>query len=102
MSNFSKAPKGWRYGMKVWVVAEHRFEWFEIKHICDSEKTALARWKELRDELIKDNREMVKHCKKELQDAAEYKNNITMLKNLKPGELCKCDCPDIKGWRVEP
>lgn len=86
----------------VWVVAESRFEWYEIKHICGNEKVALQRWNELRLELIADNQEMVKSCKKDGRiDPGIWSNNITLLHNMNPGDSPHCDYPDLKEWVVE-
>jgi hypothetical protein len=87
----------------VWVVAEHRFEWFDVKHVCGSKQTALQRWREIRDDLIKEAQDMVEHCEEEgLGYEKGWEKVVRMLQNLKPGELCECDCPDIKEWEVEP
>ena len=85
----------------VWVVAESRFEWYEIRHICSSKEIALQRWAELRDELIQGYQDMVEHCIKEgYHDADSWQKNIDALKNMKPGESCACDYPDLKEWNV--
>jgi hypothetical protein len=87
--------------MKVWVVAESRFEWFEIKHICASKEVALKRWEELRAVQIKENQEMVDYCKEGGVEGSDWQDYITKLKNLTPGETCDCNCPDLKEWEVE-
>ena len=86
----------------VWVVAESRFEWYEIRYICSSKEVALQRWVELRDELINGFQEMVEYCiKEDYHDADDWRKRIDTLKNLKPGESCDCDYPDLKEWGVE-
>jgi hypothetical protein len=85
----------------VWVVAESRFEWYEIKHICSTMKIALMRWNELRLKLIKENQEMVEDCVKNNYDPIPWSTNITFLHNLNPGDECNCDYPDLKEWVVE-
>ena len=85
----------------VWVVAESRFEWYEIRHICSSKEIALQRWAELRDELIQGYQDMVEHCIKEgYHDADSWQKDIDALKNMKPGESCACDYPDLKEWNI--
>jgi hypothetical protein len=87
---------------KVWIVAESRFEWYEVKHVCSSKEIALKRWEELRDELINWFQEMVEHCiKEDYHDADDWRKRIDTLKNLKPGESCDCDYPDLQEWGVE-
>jgi hypothetical protein len=86
----------------VWVVAESRFEWYEVKHICASKEVALQHWTELRDELIKGNQEMVEHCIREgFTDGKDWQKNIELLKELIPGESCMCDYPDLREWELE-
>jgi hypothetical protein len=86
----------------VWVVAESRFEWYEVKHICVSKEVALQRWVELRDELVKGNQEMVEYCIREgFTDGKDWQKNIELLKELKPGDSCQCDYPDLKEWELE-
>lgn len=86
---------------KVWIVAESTFEWYTIKHVCGSKETALKRWNELRDDMIKENQDMVEYEKREGYDAGEWQEDIIKLQNLKPGESCHCDYPDLKEWEVE-
>lgn len=89
--------------MKVWVVSEYGFDFHIIKYICGSYKTAIKRWEELRDEMIKENQDMVVFCQTEgYSDAAIWEKYVALLQNLKPGELCDCDCPEIKEWEIEP
>lgn len=85
----------------VWLVAESRFEWFEVKHICLTKETALKRWTELRDELIEGFKNMVEYCARENYDSSDWQHDIHMLQNLKPGERCDCDYPYIEEWKVE-
>jgi hypothetical protein len=88
-------------GKTVWIVAESRFEWYEIKYICSSKEIALKKWEELRDELIKGNQEMVEYCLKEgFKDGKDWQKNIELLQELKPGESCACDYPDLKEWKI--
>jgi hypothetical protein len=100
----------WVYKMtktKIWVVSESRFEGDIIRYICGSKKTALKRWGEVRDNLIKENKHMVEHCEKQsYNDAADWQNNVAVLQNMKPGELPdldkRLDCPYLEEWSVEP
>jgi hypothetical protein len=85
----------------VWVVAESRFEWYEIRHICGDMKTATRRWNEVCLELIKENQEMVEYCIENNYSPNPWSANITLLHNLNPGDECNCDYPDLKEWVVE-
>lgn len=86
----------------VWVVAESRFEWYEIKHICGNEMAARMMWDKLRLELIKENQEMVEHCKQSgMIDPGVWSENITLLHNMNPGDILRCDYPDLKEWVLE-
>lgn len=89
--------------MKVWVVAESRFEWYEIKHICKTREKAVELWEKLREELIKGNREMVCHDLREGIDYSDWENDVIVLQNLIPGQIpeSRCDYPDLKGWVLE-
>lgn len=87
--------------MKVWIVAESRFEWYEIKHICSNMKIALKRWDELRLSLIKENQEMVEYCTENNYNPVPWSNNITLLHNMDPGDSPYCDYPDLKEWAIE-
>jgi hypothetical protein len=80
----------------VWVVAESRFEWYGIKHICGDEKVALQRWNELRLKLIKENKRMV-----DGGYGDPWSDNITLLHNMNPGDSIECDYPDLKEWVLE-
>ena len=92
-------------GNEVWIVAESRFEWYTVKYICSSKEIAIKRWEELRGEMIQDNQRMVDANKQYLIDYGYYDNcwekHIEMLQNLKPGERCDCDYPDLQRWDVE-
>ena len=85
----------------VWVVAESRFEWYEIKHICGSEKVALRRWNELRLEIIKKNVDMVKSCIEDKCNPEPWSDAITLLHNMNPCDAPHCDYPDLKEWVLE-
>ena len=85
----------------VWVVAESRFEWYEIKHICSNEKTARILWDKLRLEFIKRNQEMVKYCNETNSSPEPWSRDITLLHNMNPGDSPQCDYPDLKEWVVK-
>ena len=86
----------------VWIVAESRFEWYEIKHVCLSKEVAWQKWEGLRSELIADNQEMVDWCSDNDYDPEPWKQNIIMLQKLNPGDSpeSRCDYPDIKELTV--
>jgi len=88
---------------KVWIVAESRFEWYTIKHICKTKETAIKRWTELRDALIKENKHMVEYDQKEGFDPSDWQRDINTLQTLNPGQepVPHCDYPDLKEWVVE-
>jgi hypothetical protein len=85
----------------VWVVAESRSEWYEIKHICATEKIALKFWNELRLELIKENYKVVDYCVKTNSSPEPWSSAISLLHNMNPGENPGCDYPDLQEWVVE-
>lgn len=87
----------------MWVVSEDRFEWSSITHICVSKETALKRWEEVRDKLIKENEEMIEYCKKEgYKDEYIWQGYNKELQTLEPGDPCDCDSPGLTEWVVEP
>ena len=85
----------------VWVVAESRFEWYEIKHICGNEMAARMLWDKLRLELIADNQKMIRWCEKEGTTSEPWSDNISLLHNMNPGDNPDCDYPDLKEWVLE-
>jgi hypothetical protein len=42
--------------MKVWLVGDCGCEHYNVRYICISKTTALKRWEEIRQELIKESR----------------------------------------------
>ena len=90
--------------MKVWIVSEGHFEGDIITNVCASKTLAVKYWEEMRDEMIKDNERMVKHCiESEYNDSDKWQNYITELQNLKPGDTPEeCyDYPKLEEWECE-
>jgi hypothetical protein len=50
--------------MKVWLVGDCGVDYHSVKHVCISKTTALKRWEEIRQELIKNALESMEYCKK--------------------------------------
>lgn len=90
--------------MKVWVVALSSFEGFDVRYICTSKETALERWREILNECLDQEIDMVNYCKENEYDLSirDWENNILLLSNLQPGESCDCDYPSMKEWECEP
>ncbi len=70
--------------MKVYLVGSRNCEGTDIMHVCLSKETALKRWEEIRQELIKNEEEILK----------EYPKNeivLRILKNLSETDYTKMD-----------
>lgn len=87
----------------VWLVAEIRRDWFEVKHICKTRENAVERWEEIREEMLIRVREMIEYINTEYKGVGVtgWLNDEIMLMNIKPGEHCRCDHPDLKEWELE-
>ena len=89
-------------GMKVYIVAESRFEWFTIRYVCATKELAESRWKELRDEMLKENLDMIEYDKREGYDPRAWERYNYLLLHTGPWEECHCECdkPVINEWDV--
>lgn len=89
--------------MKIWVVAEHSFEWFTVRYLCLSKETALERWKEIRDEMIEEMLDMIEYERKNNFSGGHWYENLRDLQIMHQGDsLDYCDYPYIREWEVEP
>ena len=89
---------------QVWLLAISRFEWYEVKHICQTKETALKLFEDLRQELIADNQRMIDHCNSDNIDATHWQDSKDALIRMIPGEKLNfnyCDYPDLQGWDLE-
>jgi len=75
--------------MKVWLVGTNDVEMTHIQHVCLSEKTALKRWNELRQDLIKDCQGQIDYMneKKETIGIGKYERMIKRLSEIDPKTL---------------
>ena len=67
--------------MNVWLVGIGDCESSEVKHVCKTEKLAVKKLFEERDELIKEWKRMIEFCKKE-NDKGGIKDYSDMIKKL--------------------
>jgi len=62
---------------KIYIIAEEAMDWYTIKHICGSEKTARKRFKDLKIEMLQRQLEMIMFA------ITEYINDAHLFKNKK-------------------
>lgn len=89
--------------MIVWVVAESRFEWYEILHICKDKETALGFFEEHRLKMIREVEHMIQYEKEEgyySKGTCSWESDLQMLIDLSPGDSCRCDHPDLREWVI--
>jgi hypothetical protein len=70
--------------MKVYLVGSHDCEFTNTRYTCFSKETAFKRWEEIRQELIKDKKELLEACPND-------KTTIRILKNLQETDPEKMD-----------
>jgi len=88
--------------MKVWLVGSAGYDFSDIQYVCLSYESALKRWYEIRDNLIKQAEDMIIYEHNEGCDFySGWEEHIILLQKLKPGETCQCDCPTIKEMEAE-
>jgi hypothetical protein len=75
--------------MKVWLVGTCDVEMTYVQHVCLSEKTALKRWNELRQNLIKEYQGQIDYMneKKETIGIGKYERMIKRLSETDPKTL---------------
>lgn len=89
--------------MKVWLVGSAGCDFSDIQYVCLSYESAVKRWYEIRNNLIKQAEDMIIYEHNEgYYFYGGWERNIKLLQNLKPGENCQCDCPTIEEMEVEP
>jgi hypothetical protein len=88
--------------MKVWLVGVSGYDEHSADYVCLSRESALKRWDEVRDNLIKRFADLVIFCKEKGYDyGSVWEEHIKSLQNLKPGEWCNCDSPFITEMETE-
>jgi hypothetical protein len=71
--------------MKVWLVGSNDVEMTYIQHVCLSEKTALRRWEEVRQALIKECQDSIEWSHKNNGLSLEmYERMLENLSNTNP------------------
>jgi len=99
---FRSNNKGVEYFMKVWLVGSAGYDFSDIQYVCLSHESALKRWYEIRDNLIKQAEDMIIYEHDEgYTGNGGWEKDIALLQKLKPGETCQCDCPTIEEMEAE-
>jgi hypothetical protein len=75
--------------MKVWLVGTNDVEMTYVQHVCLSEKTALKRWEELRQTLIKEYQNQIVYMREKRDEGTELYER--MIKNLSVSDPKKLD-----------
>ena len=91
--------------MKISLVGSSGYDYHKVEHVCLSYESALKRWVEIRDKLIKQCEEMVVYENEEgLFKSGGWEKDIKSLQELKPGGDCNCNCdnPFINEMETEP
>ena len=75
--------------MKVWLVGTNDVEMTYVQHVCLSEKTALKRWEELRQALIKECQVHIKYINDNnlAHNIKRYEHMIERLSETNPKTL---------------
>ena len=78
--------------MKVWLVGTCDVEMTDVQHICLSEKTALKRWEEIRQTLIKECQGHIDYLHEDIHTFTVggiemYERMITNLSEIDPKKL---------------
>lgn len=88
--------------MKVWLVGYNGYDERSVNHVCLSYESALKRWNEIRDNLIKQFEDMIIFELEEgFGNGDAWKEHIKSLQELKPREWCNCDRPFINEMEAE-
>jgi hypothetical protein len=87
--------------MKVWIVGSAGYDYSSIDYVCLSYESAVKRWNDVRNSLIKKCEEMIEYEKINNYEHGGWAEDIRLLMNLKPGETDECDHPYIEEHEAE-
>lgn len=88
--------------MKIWLVGSSGYDYSSVDYVCLSYESAVKRWYEIKDELIKKCEDMIEYEKRSNYQWGGWEEDILLLRKLKPGETDQCDHPYIEEHETEP
>ena len=89
--------------MKVWIVGDCSVDHHTVQHVCISKTTALKRWEEIRQELIKRAQEGLEYSKERGCNIEMDENILLNLSEPNPELMNNYpqDQPFIEEWETE-